>query len=182
MFRFMILAVLSLGLLSGCKDNKSFDDGPSTVNKTNAQGQFAANQQQPPQYQPPAQPPMGGGTGPIVNTGGGGGAVQSTRKAVGRTVDANDLKNIQIFIENASGATGQMPDRNTIMAALKSEPGAAKVAKMIEEGDIILTGIRQREGVWAYPKDVLTNGGMIVTNQGVERVSNVELQNRLKMQ
>lgn len=162
MIRVISLAAVGLFLATGCKDNKDFD-GPG-------KGASPATQSGPQS------------TGPIVNTGGGGGAVQSVRKAVVRTVDQNDLHNIKIYIENASLASGRMPSKKEIIEALKSDPGAAKIAKMIDDGDIVIPEIKQREGVWAYPKNVLTEGGMVLTNEGVVRISNVELQEKLKAQ
>lgn len=163
MIRLISLAAVGLLLATSCDKKKDFDDT----------GKGAK----------PATAPSGPqSTGPIVNTGGGGGAVQSVRKAVVRTVDQNDLKNIHLYIETASGASGRMPSKKDIIEALKSDPGAAKLAKMIEDGDIVLTDIKQREGVWAYPKHVLNDGGYIITNEGVVRVSNVELEQKLKMQ
>jgi hypothetical protein len=108
----------------------------------------------------------GGGSG-----GGGGagfGAAQQTRQAVQRTVTANELKNLQLFIENASLASGKMPTVQEIWAAVQQED--KKLAEFIQDGTIVLTGATTREACWAYQKDADTKGGWILTNSGAERV------------
>jgi hypothetical protein len=168
MIRFISLAAVSLLLATGCGKKKDFDD-PSS--KTGGVGPATAS-----------VPTVAANPIAINNGGGSGGAVQAVRKAVTRTVDQNDLKNIHLYIENASLASNRMPSKKEIMEALKSDPGSAKLVKMIEDGDIVLTDIKQREGVWAYPKHVLQDGGYIISNEGVVRISNVDLQEKLKAQ
>lgn len=179
MIRFIAVLVLSVLLAPGCK-KKDFDtslqegENPTIIPK---RGQ---------------QAPQGNGANPFVfnpiapdaqqAVGGGGGAAQSVRKAVARTVDAKDLQDLNLFIQSYSLENDRMPDAATILAVLKKEPGMARLAKDIEEGFVVLTNIRQREGVWAYDKSVLTGGGMVLTNQGVERLTAQELQARLKQQ
>lgn len=115
-------------------------------------------------------------------TPGSGGAAQAVRGAGARAVTGNDLKNLHIFIEGASGASGQMPDKAAILNSLKSSPDAKNLVALIEDGSIVLTGIRQREGVWAYEKLAPERGGNVITNEGVVRMDQVELTNKLKAQ
>lgn len=113
----------------------------------------------------------------------GGGAVQAVRGAVQRTVSQADLHNLKLFLESASLAGGQMPDKAATLAALKSDPSARNLVELIESGDIVMPVTGKREGVWAYTKAAETGptGGMILTNNGVERVNGPqELQQRLK--
>jgi hypothetical protein len=110
---------------------------------------------------------------------GSGGTVQSVRAAPARTVKQNDMHNLHIFIENASSATGQMPDGNAIRQALQSDREMGNILALIDDGSIVLTGINQREGVWAYEKLALTEGGIVLTNNGVERLTAAELKARL---
>jgi hypothetical protein len=114
--------------------------------------------------------------------GGGGGAYQAVRTAVKRTVNENELKNLHLFIETASGASGRMPGYQEIMAALQRE--APKTAKHIEDGDIVLTGARTREGIWAYTKDPQSVAGehLVLTSSGIERMPPATLRQRLQQQ
>ena len=98
------------------------------------------------------------------------GPVQAVRGAVGRTVNENDMRNLHIFLENASSATGSMPDKNAIMAQLNSSQDARNLVTAINEGLIVLTGSTQRESVWAYEKNATINVGWVITNNGVERM------------
>jgi hypothetical protein len=110
----------------------------------------------------------------------GNGVISDVARAPKRTVAQNDMHNLHLLIETISGASGNMPDANTILTSLKQDPDARKIAEYIEEGWIILTGIKQREGVWAYEKEALTTRGFVVTNSGVEMLSKEELQAKLR--
>ncbi|VTR97210.1 hypothetical protein [Tuwongella immobilis] len=136
----------------------------------------------PPQQQPTPPQPMNPNPGIGAAQGGSGGAAQAVRGAVRRTVSANDLANLRIYIESASLASGSMPGPQQILADVSRDlPG---VVKAVQEGSLVLTGIRQREGVWAYEAAALSqaNGGMVLTNNGVERMSPQQLQQALQLQ
>jgi hypothetical protein len=109
----------------------------------------------------------------------GGGVVQSVRGAPGHLLNANDLRNLHLFLESASAETGQLPDKQTIIANLKGDRDAAKLVKAIEDGYIVLTGNRQRESIWAYEKNADTNGGWVVSNMGPDKLSAAEVKKRL---
>src|SRR5438132_12637257 len=83
----------------------------------------------------------------------------ASAQAVTRTVTQNDLKNLQIYMEAASAESGKLPDKATIIAALKMEKGAANLVKAIEAGVLVLTGTNNREDVWAYEKSAPEKGG-----------------------
>jgi hypothetical protein len=110
------------------------------------------------------------------------GAVEGVRGAVQRVVTQNDLKNLQVFIEYASLSSGRMPDKAAIMESLKATPDAAALVMVIEGGTLVLTGINQREGVWAYEKDAPARGGVVLSNNGIERLTAEELNQRLQGQ
>src|SRR5205085_12137155 len=114
---------------------------------------------------------------PVAGGGGGGGAVEAVRGAVARAVTQNDLKNIQIYIENASGASGRMPSPQETLAALQKED--PKTAQLVTEGAIVLHNARTREDVWAYEKKAATEGGLVLTSQGIERMDAAALRQRL---
>lgn len=95
--------------------------------------------------------------------------VQPTTKPVARRpVTKQDMMDIHLFVDTASGASGRMPDPTTIQAALGAAGSPA--AKLVATEDIVLTGARQRESCWAYQKGATTDGGWIVTNSGAEQV------------
>jgi hypothetical protein len=123
--------------------------------------------------------PTGIVTNPGLGGGGSGGAAQAIRKAAGRAVSQNELNNIRLFIENASLATGQMPSVEEVAAALRKE--APQTYKLVADGAIVLTGIRMREGIWAYTKDPQTPGGehLVVNQSGVERMAALTLRQHL---
>lgn len=126
-----------------------------------------------------------GGVGVVVNPqaalggGGGGGAAQAVQKAAKRAATNNELHQIHIFIESASGASGQMPPPQETYAAIQKE--APKIAEAIKEGVIVLTGTRSRESVWAYEAIALEQGGQVLTNNGIERMDADTLKRRLGM-
>jgi hypothetical protein len=43
-------------------------------------------------------------------------------------------------------------------------------AKLVRSGDILLTGITRREGLWAIQRDAILTGGWVVTHNGAEQV------------
>jgi len=111
----------------------------------------------------------GSGGGANANAGGPGmAAVQGVRGAVQRAVTVNELKNLHLFIDTASLASGRMPTKAEISAAVQKED--KKLYEFLADGTIVLTGSTARESCWAYQKDSATNGGWIVTHTGPEQV------------
>jgi hypothetical protein len=155
-----ILCVLLLGVASAGGGCKKVDKAMDTTPKANE----------------------GPKLDPYNAPGGSGGATQAVRGAVARAVTGNDLKNLHLFIESASGASGQMPSKQTIIDSLKASPDAKNLVALIEDGSIVLTGIRQREGIWAYEKLAIERGGNVISNNGVERMAPNELKDKLKAQ
>jgi hypothetical protein len=120
----------------------------------------------------------GGGSGGL-NSGGSGGAVQGVRMAAGRVVSEHELKNIHLFIETASGASGQMPTVPQITAALQKE--APKTYQLVQEGAIVLTGATTRESIWAYTAKPQSIAGyhLALSSSGIEKLYPQELERRL---
>ena len=100
--------------------------------------------------------------------------------APGRVLNATDLQQLHIFLEASTAESGQLPDKNQIMANLKQTPDARKLVKDIDDGYIVLTGNRQRESMWDYEKNAPTNGGFVLSNSGVEKLTAAEVATRLK--
>jgi len=154
--RHLLLLALALVVVAGCKKapNKPSEPTPAPV---------VSNGQQPAVHAP---------TGVVINPGAGGGsggAAQAVRKAAYRAVSQSDLAQIRLFIENASLASGQMPTAQETAAALQKE--APGIYKQVEEGKIVLTGTRSREGIWAYTADAqsVTGEHLVLTKDGVQR-------------
>lgn len=104
-------------------------------------------------------------------------AGNTPRGAAARVVAMADMRDLQIFIDNASGATGRMPSGAEIMAALIE--AKSPVAGLVKDGAVILTGAKQRESVWAYESRAYLSGGLVVSQNGVERLTAEELKARL---
>lgn len=171
--RKLILIALALALATGC--GKLRLKGSKT-------GQNAANQtQQGSGDQPAVHAPTGVVLNPGLGGGGSGGAAQAVRKAATRAVSQNELNNIRLFIENASLASGRMPSVEETRAALQRE--AAATFKLVEEGAIVLTGTRSRDGIWAYTAEAqssVTGEHLIVNASGVQRMDPQTLRQRLQ--
>jgi hypothetical protein len=173
--RKLLVIGLVLALLGGCKKKTTkLAQGPATGGEAQAAptpggGQNVA-------MHGPTGVALGGGGG------GGGGAYQAVRTAVKRSVSQNEMHNLHLFIENTSAASGRMPSPQEIMAALPRE--APKLAKQIQDGDIVLTGARTRESIWAWTKEPQSVAGehLILTASGIERMAGPVLNQRLRQQ
>ena len=92
-------------------------------------------------------------------------------------VSEADMKEIWVFIENASGASGKMPSQLLTYQALVA--AESKAAPLVKDGSIFLTGATTRENIWAYETQALTSGGLVATQNGVETLTAAELKTRL---
>ena len=92
-------------------------------------------------------------------------------------VSEADLKDVWVFVENASGASGRMPPAATTYAALIAAKSPA--AALVKDGAIILPDAKAREGVWAYEAQAYLSGGLVATSSGVETMTAAELKRRL---
>lgn len=117
--------------------------------------------EQPPPKQPAAKPPE---------------PKASTTPAAARKVSKDDMKEVWIFIENASLASGKMPSPEVTYAALIQAESPA--AGLVKDGSIVLTGARQREAIWAYEKNAPKQGGWVATQNGAEQLTAAEFVSR----
>ncbi len=124
----------------------------------------------PPGGFPPGGLPPGAGTTPPP-------AGSGTAR---RPVTEADMKEVWIYMENASAVSGRLPSPAEVLAALRATQ--APSAALVADGSIVLTGAARRESVWAYERQALQTGGLIAGPQGVERVSAAELRRRLGLQ
>jgi hypothetical protein len=117
--------------------------------------------------------PYSGGGNPTP-----GGAAQAVRGAVNRTVTAAELHDLHIFMTYAKGSLGRVPTYQETWDMLNKPDGNPKLVALIKDGSIIMVPNPQDEGLWAYGKDVPTQGGMILTHTGVERVTAADYRTR----
>jgi hypothetical protein len=101
---------------------------------------------------------------------------QAVRGAVERTVTLNELNNLRLFIDTAS-AGGRMPDQQQILAAARED---RKLSEFINEGLIVVTGTKSREGVWAYVAEAMKTKGFVVLATGIETMDAAQLKQLLK--
>jgi hypothetical protein len=94
-----------------------------------------------------------------------------------KPVSEADMKDVWVYVENASAAGGKMPNRVAIYQALVAAKSPA--AERVGDGSIHLTGATTRESVWAFETKALTGGGLVATQTGVETLTAAELQKRL---
>ena len=104
-------------------------------------------------------------------------AVTTTSPMNLKPVSEADMKDVWIFIENASGASGKMPASADVLAALLQATSSA--APLVVDGSITVTGAKVRESVWAYETKARTKGGWVATQNGVETMTAAELTRRL---
>ena len=111
-----------------------------------------------------------------------GGAVQGIRKAVARTVSQAQMKDLHLFLENASAGSesGKLPTPKQTIETLKTDPSGRVLSSLIADGDIVLVGNPSRESVWAYTKDAPTKGGIVISSSGVETLPADQVQQRLR--
>lgn len=134
----------------------------------------------------PSGPAVHAPTGVVVNPGmgggGSGGAVQAVRKAAMRAVSQHEMNNIRLFIDQFSLANNAMPSVDTVAQALRTE--ARSTYQLVEGGEIVLTGVRQREGIWAYTREPQSTAGyhLVIRNGNVEQMMPQELGRLLQQQ
>ncbi len=112
---------------------------------------------------PDARPPAGTGT--------------STTPTGYKPVTEADMKEIWVFVENRSGASGKMPTKQDIYDALVAASYTS--GALVKDGSITLTGATTRESIWAYETKALTSGGLVCNQNGVETLTAAELRKRL---
>ncbi len=107
---------------------------------------------------------------------GAGGAAQAVRGAVVRTVKSADLDQMKLYIETLASESERFPNGNAVKTALMADRQMGSIAKLVADGSIVIAPLKQREGIWAYEKLALTEGGIVLSNTGVGRMEASELQ------
>ena len=109
---------------------------------------------------------------PAIAPGGG-----TSVSAVKTAVTMADMREVWVYVENRSGASGKMPAQLEIYQALVK--GGSPAADRVKDGTLTLTGATARESVWAYETRALTDGGLVASQNGVETLTAAELRQRL---
>jgi hypothetical protein len=109
--------------------------------------------------------------------GGGGGTIQAVRGAAKRAATQNDLRQVQIVIEDLFNTNGKMPTTQETLASLQQT--APTIAALFSDQTLTLNNATSREQVWAYETAALTNGGIMLSGTGIERVDAATLKQRL---
>lgn len=102
---------------------------------------------------------------------------QPAPPAAALPVGQKDLEDVRIFIDNASGVSGQVPPPQQTLAALQQAGSPA--AALVQKGAITLVPARGREGIWAYETAALQRGGLATGSNGTETLTAAELRRRL---
>lgn len=124
-----------------------------------------------------APPAPGAPTGAAAGNPSIGGAAQGVRGAVNRTVTLNALNNLRLFIDTYSGANGKMPNKAQVLEAAKQD---RELVEALNDGRIIVTETKSRDGVWAYEAEALKTNGQVITAVGIERMNADQLKQRLQ--
>jgi hypothetical protein len=88
-----------------------------------------------------------------------------------RNITANDLHNLKVFIQQVQIDTGKYPTKLDDIPGLKRD--AANLAKLIEDGDLILFG--GKNGVLAYSKAGLERRSAVLLVSNVQEMEPDEL-------
>ena len=102
------------------------------------------------------------------------GAAQEVRGAVNRVVTAAELKDLHIFMSNAKLAMGRVPTSQETWTEINKPDGNRQLAKLIQDGILVLVPNPPEEGLWAYAKEAPTAGGWVLTHSEPRRVTAAE--------
>jgi len=172
MRKLIVLGVL-LALVAGCKK-------PSANVAVNNPTPQPMPQPQPQPNQPNVHAPTGVVTNPNLGGGGGGGAAMAVKKAAKRAANQNDLNQLRTLIATYETENNKMPTKDEMAKNLQKD--APNVYKLWTDEVIVITGAQKRESVWAYTVQDQSTAGyhLVITNNGVERMTPQELNQRLK--
>ena len=107
-------------------------------------------------------------------------APRNALRAGQRVPQLNDFANMKLFIFAYELEHNKMPTIDEIKADLKNYPDARDVLKKIEDGVIILTGTKDKDGLWAYEVDADKAGGIVCVGNSVSRATADEVKKYLE--
>jgi hypothetical protein len=105
-----------------------------------------------------------------------GGVISDVMNKVTQTVTAVEMHDLHLFMSQEE-IGGQMPTKEAVFAYAKKDN--QKLWRLLDNGAIVLTGTKTRDGLWAYEKDAPTKGGWVVTGTGESKMSAEEVQKLL---
>jgi hypothetical protein len=89
---------------------------------------------------------------------------------IDRTLSANDLKNLHLFLRSAYDSTGKWPrSLNDVKAAMQQDPDARKLLAKIEDGTYIVIWNPPEGGILAHTGGSDMHGVVTVTTGGEVR-------------
>ena len=107
----------------------------------------------------------------------GAGAVQNVRKAAQRSATLNDFHQLGRFMTQLELESNTMPQPAEVKAYIQRD--APKIVALIDDGSIILTGTRNRGGLWAYEVEADTLGGVGLVGGTAQRMKADEIKQML---
>ncbi|MGL4419984.1 MAG: hypothetical protein ACRCZF_04905 [Gemmataceae bacterium] len=112
----------------------------------------------------------------------GGGVVKNVAQAARRVVTLNDMSQLGILILALELQNNKLPTVAEIKADLQANPDARNILKAIEEGVIVLTGTKNKSGLWAHEIDADKAGGIVLRgpNGTAERATADEVKQSLE--
>lgn len=122
-------------------------------------------------------------TGPVddrnTNYRGDQSALRNAKRAADRMAQMTDFDQMKFFIFAYELENNRMPTIAEIKADLKQYPDARQILKKIDDGVIILTGTKDKYGLWAYEVDSDKIGGIICLGNSVKRATAEEVKQLL---
>lgn len=98
----------------------------------------------------------------------GGGAAQNVRQAGRRFVTLTDMNQIALAMSQWEIENNRMPNYNQAYAIVSQYPN---YKKLVDDGDVILTGTNNRSGLWAYEVEADVKGGVAIVAGTANRYS-----------
>ena len=147
MTRSLIVGVVAAALAAGCDKKPK----PASFEDTAPASRSAAATAPSPPTEAPRNPRN-------TNYQSGAGVVQNVRKAGMRTATLNDLQQLGQFMTLMLNEDGKVPDPKAVREYIKRD--APKLVTLIDDGAIVMTGTKDRAGLWAYEVDADRAGGV----------------------
>ena len=89
----------------------------------------------------------------------GAGVAVNTLQARKRIITLTDMNQIALAMSQWEIENNRMPNRNEAYAIVSQYPN---YKKLVDDGDVILTGTNNRSGLWAYEVEADTKGGVAI--------------------
>lgn len=105
--------------------------------------------------------------------------LRNAKRAAERMAQMTDFDQMKFFIFAYELENNRMPTIAEIKADLKQYPDARQILKKIDDGVIILTGTKDKNGLWAYEVDSDKIGGIICLGNSIKRATADEVKQLL---